>query len=81
MRWRLIDLCRLVEERFGVSYKERGMSKLLKQLGFSHISGRPQHPAQDPQVIDALPKNFPNTLAAHIADLPPDTPVEIWFQE
>jgi transposase len=59
VRWRLIDLCGIIEQRFRVSYKERGMSRLLKQLGFSNISGRPQHPAQDPQIIDAFKKTSP----------------------
>ncbi len=44
VRWRLCDLCALVEERFGVTYQEQGMSKLIKRLGFCRISARPQHP-------------------------------------
>jgi transposase len=44
VRWRLCDLCALVEERFGVSYHEQGLSKLIKRLGFRRISARPQHP-------------------------------------
>ena len=41
MRWRLIDLCLLVERRFGVRYQERGMGKLVRALGFSRVSARP----------------------------------------
>ena len=32
-RWRLRDLCALVEARFGVTYHEQGLSKLIKRLG------------------------------------------------
>ena len=32
---------------------------LLKRLSFAHISGRPQHPGQDPQVIEDFKKAFP----------------------
>ncbi len=59
VRWRRIDLKRLIEERFGVSYSERGISELLAALSFSHISGRPQHPKQDQRVIEAFKKTAP----------------------
>ena len=59
VRWRRIDLARVIEERFGVTYSERTISDLLAVLSFSHISGRPQHPKQDPLVIEAFKKTFP----------------------
>ena len=49
VRWRLRDLCALVEERFGVTYHEQGLSKLIRRLGFRRISARPQHPESDPE--------------------------------
>ncbi len=58
VRWRRIDLKRVIEERFGVVYSERTISDLLAALSFSHISGRPQHPKQDSQVIEAFKKTF-----------------------
>ncbi len=45
VRWRRIDLKRVIRERFGVDYDTRYIGKLLHKLGFSHISARPQHPA------------------------------------
>jgi len=56
VRWRRIDLQRVIVERFGVEYHERTIGKLLKHLGFSHISARPQHPKQDGEVIAAFKK-------------------------
>jgi transposase len=56
VRWRRIDLQKIVLERFGVDYHERTIGKLLKQIGFSHISARPHHPAQDERVIEAFKK-------------------------
>ena len=56
VRWRRIDLVRVIEERFGVAYSERAISGLLAVLRFSHISARPQHPKQDSQVIEAFKK-------------------------
>ena len=59
VRWRRIDLKRVIEERFGVTYSERAISDLLAALCFSHISGRPQHPKQDQHVIGAFKKTSP----------------------
>lgn len=59
VRWRRIDLQRLIEDRFGVVYHERTISKLLATLGYSHISARPQHPRQAPKVIEAFKKTSP----------------------
>jgi transposase len=56
IRWRRIDLKRVIEERFGVVYAERSISRLLAELDFSHMSVRPQHPEQDGEVIDAFKK-------------------------
>ncbi len=56
VRWRRIDLKRVIEARFGVIYSERGISRLLGELGFAHISARPQHPRQDKRIIEAFKK-------------------------
>ena len=59
-RWRLVDLCALVERRFGVRYRERGIGKLVRALGFSRVSARPQHPKSDPEVQAEFKKNWPS---------------------
>ena len=56
VRWRRVDLQRVIEERFGVAYSERAITDLLKALSFSYISGRPKHPAQDPGVLGRFKK-------------------------
>lgn len=56
VRWRRVDLQKLVAERFGVEYHERTLGKLLKHMGFSHVSARPQHPKQDGGTIQAFKK-------------------------
>jgi transposase len=62
VRWRLADLCVLVERRFGIRYQERGMGKLVRALGFSRVSARPQHPKSDPEVQAQFKKNLPTGL-------------------
>jgi transposase len=59
VRWRRIDLQRVIKERFGVAYHERTVGKLLKAMGFSHISTRPKHPKQDGAIIEAFKKTGP----------------------
>ena len=59
VRWRRVDLKRVIAERFGVAYHERTVGKLLKALDFSHVSARPRHPKQDATVIEAFKKTSP----------------------
>jgi transposase len=56
VRWRRIDLQAVIAKRFGVDYHERYVGKLLKALGFSHISARPRHPGQDVRVMEEYKK-------------------------
>lgn len=56
VRWRRIDLKRVIVERFGVDFHPRYVGKLLHKLGFSHMSARPRHPAQDERIVEAFKK-------------------------
>jgi transposase len=49
VRWRRIDLCAVVERRFGVRLAERTMGAILHRLGFTRLSARPRHPQSDPE--------------------------------
>jgi transposase len=55
--WRAKDLCRIVEDRFGVSYSENGMLRLLHDLGLSWQKARPLHPEADRKVQARFKKN------------------------
>jgi transposase len=56
VRWRRVDLKRVIAQRFGVDFHPRHVGKLLKKLGFSHMSARPRHPAQDERIVEAFQK-------------------------
>jgi transposase len=58
VRWRRIDLKRVIAKRFSVDYCERYVGTLLRKLGFSHVSARPRHPAQDAEVVAAYKKTL-----------------------
>src|ERR671911_2431655 len=60
VRWRRVDLQRLIPERFGVAYHERTVGKILHQLGFRRISARPRHPAQDERIVAEFKTTSPS---------------------
>ena len=59
VRWRRVDIKRVIEERFGVEFHERYVGILMKALGFSRLSGRPRHPKQDEGVMETFKKTPP----------------------
>ena len=50
VRWRCVDLRQLILTRWNVAYHKRTIGKLLRRLGFSHISAqrRPETTAKLP---------------------------------
>ena len=71
VRWRRSDLQKVIQERFGVHYAERTVGELLKVLGFSHVSARPQAPGQDACVLDAFKKTSrPTSPSGPVNSLP-----------
>ena len=58
VRWRCVDFRRVIKQRFDVDLDEVSIGRVLKELGFAHVSPRPQHPKQDPQVLEAFKKTF-----------------------
>jgi transposase len=56
VRWRRVDLQRVIKERFNIDFHERYVGTILKQLGFSHMSARPCHPGQNVEIIEAFKK-------------------------
>jgi transposase len=63
VRWRCVDLQQLILARWNVAYHERTIGKLLRRLGFTHISARPRHLGQDPAQIEAFKKISPSGSA------------------
>ena len=51
-----VGLRAVIEDRLGVVYNERSVSRLLHGLGFSHLSARPRHPAQRAGVLEDFKK-------------------------
>ena len=64
VRWRCVDLKRVLGQRFGVDLSEVSLGRALKKLGFSHISARPRHPVQDPEAIAVFKKRMARPVAS-----------------
>ena len=63
VRWRCVDLRRVIKARFGVDLDEVSVGRLLKRLGFAHVSARARHPAQDPAAMATHKKTSPYASA------------------
>jgi len=50
------DIQRIIKSQFGISYHVRSVRKLLKRLGYSYVSSRPEHPKGDPNQREAFKK-------------------------
>ena len=51
-----VDIQRIIKKQFGINYHVRSVRKLLKRLGYSYVSSRPEHPKGDPQRRQAFKK-------------------------
>jgi transposase len=60
VRWRRIDLQMKIAETFALHLHERSVGKLLRRLGFRHISVRPRHPRAEVSAQEAHKKTLPH---------------------
>ena len=58
-RWRCIDLCGVIAERYEVVVPERTVGKLLRRLGLTRLQPRPYHPKKDAAAQEAFKKTSP----------------------
>ena len=71
VRWRRVDLRRVIAKRFGVELHERTVGKLLHRLGFTKLSVRPKHPKTDPAAQAEWEKKLRPESADRLAGQPP----------
>ena len=56
VRWRRVDLQNGRKSEHAIKYHERSIGKILKRLGYSHVSVRPVHPENDPEALEDFNK-------------------------
>ena len=59
VRWRACDLIMRLYEEFRLSVSDDTIYRVLKDLGFSHVSARPKAYKQDPDAMEAFKKTLP----------------------
>jgi len=59
VRWRLKDLAQWIWEEFRISLDETTVSRELKALGFTKMTARPRHHAQNEFAIEDFKKTSP----------------------
>lgn len=59
VRWRRVDLARVIKTEFHVTLAERSVGAMLRRLGFRRLSVRPRHPQQDAAAQEAHKKTSP----------------------
>jgi transposase len=59
VRWRACDLIMRLHEEFGLSVSDDTVYRVLKELGFSHVSARPKAYKQNAEAMEAFKKTLP----------------------
>ncbi len=81
VRWRRVDLQKVIAEKFAVSLHERSVGRLLRKLRFRRLSPRPRHPEAD----QAAQETFKTEFAARVVEALPAAaqgqPIDVWFQD
>ena len=70
-----------LHEEFGLSVSDDTIYRALHKLGFSHLSARPRAYKQELRDDRGVQKNFAARVADIRQNLPPGTPIEVWFQD
>lgn len=59
VRWRACDLVQWIAEVFGISVSDDTVYRMLKAMGYAHLSARPRAYKQDAALIAAFKKTSP----------------------
>lgn len=79
--WRIVDLCRIAAERFGVVYREGGMLRLVKALDLSWQKTRPRHPKADAAAQERFKRRGLAAALNAIRRGHPAAEVQLWCQD
>jgi transposase len=80
VRWRRIDLQAWLKSEHTIDYHERSIGKILKRLGYSHVSTRPIHPQNDPEAMEAFKKTLLRRCKTRFLSTPKTKPLNSGFK-
>ena len=52
------DIKCIIKKQFGIDYHPHSVQRLLKKLGYSYVSSRPEHPKGDPKAREDFKKSL-----------------------
>ena len=78
--FRCQDLCRILEEEFGVTLRRQAMDDLLHRLDYSSLMPRPQHEQAKPEVQEFFKEIVVEQIDA-IAEAHPDQEIRTYHQD
>ena len=67
VRWRIVDLCQWLFERFRICISETTVSRELRKMGYRKLTARPRHHAQREGAIEEFKKTFPRAWRRSLA--------------
>jgi len=74
VRWRLVDLRQWIWQEFSISMDERSVGRILRAMGFSRITARPRHHAQNQWALEDFKKTSPPVWRRSAKPCPPIRP-------
>ena len=81
VRWRVVDVMNKIQASFGVKYSMDGARRLMRRLGFRHVSPRPLHPKAKPKDQEKFRENFQDIVKDAVGPDKAERTIEIWFQD
>lgn len=55
-RYRISDIKDFIFQKWGIDYSISGLHSVMKRMKLSHVTPRPQHPKNDPQIMEEWKK-------------------------
>ena len=80
-RWRVADIAGKIRESFGIEYTVGGVRRLLRRMGFRHVSARPLRPKADTEKQAEFRADFTQPVRNAIGKEAEGKPVEVRFQD
>ncbi len=80
-RWTVADVRKRIADSFGVAYTLEGARRLVRRLGFRHMSPRPVHPRADPAAREGFRRDSVRLAREAVPDGVAPEDVLVYFQD
>lgn len=80
-RWTVADIRQWIKDCFDVDFTLEGVRRLIRRLGFRHVSPRPIHPRAKPEDQEAFRQNFRQLAQSVLPESVVSEDVLVYFQD